>query len=240
MTQMAPSARRSGGRRGAAVSEPAEPDLPDDLTVAGPDEAHVHDDAVHYGLEVTGLDLSGQEAANLEIDQSRYTAVKFGGVRLRRSMIRDAAFDQCDLANLRGRDTSMLRSRLSGCRMTGFSLLSGAVRDVTFSGSRIDLASFSNTKFSTVVFTECRLDQANFGDADLSGVRFINCDLTGAQFSGATLTQARFTGCDLTGISGITSMRGAIITSSDAFTLARIFADALGIEIEDEAEPPPG
>ena len=236
---MAASARRSVGRRGVAVSEPTEPDLPDDLTVAGLDEAALHDDAVHYGLDVTDLDLSDQAAANLEIDQSRYTAVKLGGVRLRRGMIKDAVFDHCDLANLRGRETSMLRSRLLGCRMTGLSLLGGVIRDVTFSGCRVDLASFSNTKFSTVVFTECRLDQANFGDADLSGVRFINCDLTGAQFSGATLTQARFTGCDLTGLSGITSMRGAIITSSDAFTLARIFADALGIKIEDEAEPQP-
>ena len=85
-----------------------------------------------------------------------------------------------------------------------------------------------------MVFTECRLDQANFGDANLSGARFINCDLTGAQFSGATLAGTRFTGCDLTALSGVTSMRGAIITSSDAFTLARIFADALGIKIEDE------
>ncbi len=237
MSQMAANPRRSGGRRGVAVSEPAEPDLPDDLTIAGLDEADVHDGAVHYGLAVTDLDLSDTDAANLEIDQCRYTAVKLGGVRLRRGMIRDAIFDHCDLANLRGRETSMLRSQLIGCRMTGLSLLGGVVRDVTFSGSRIDLASFSNTKLSTVVFTECRLDQANFGDADLTGVRFANCDLTAAQFSGATLTGTRFTGCDLTGISGITSMRGAIITSTDAFTLARIFADALGIKIEDESGP---
>jgi uncharacterized protein YjbI with pentapeptide repeats len=153
-------------------------------------------------------------------------------------MIKDAVFERCDLANVRARETSIFRAQLTGCRMTGLSYLAGVIRDVTFSGSRIDLASFSNTKFSAVVFTDCRLDQANFGDADLSGVRFINCDLTGAQFSGATLTGTRFTGCDLTGIAGITSMRGAIITSSDALTLARIFADALGIKIEDESGTP--
>ncbi|SRR5712691_5266854 len=231
---MAASTRRSAGR-GARTAEPADPDLPDDLTIAGLPEADLDDGAVHYGLDVADLDLSDREAANLEIDQSRYTAVKVNGVRLRRGLIRDAIFDRCDLANLRARETSMQRCRLLGCRMTGLSYLAGVIRDVTFSGSRIDLASFSNTKFSTVVFTECRLEQANFGDADLSGVRFIDCNLAGAQFSGATLAGTRFAGCDLTGISGITSMRGAIITSSDAFTLARIFADALGIKIEDES-----
>src|SRR5579871_5646510 len=69
MSQMAANPRRSGGRRGVAVSEPAEPDLPDDLTIAGLDEADVHDGAVHYGLAVTDLDLSDTDAANLEIDQ---------------------------------------------------------------------------------------------------------------------------------------------------------------------------
>jgi uncharacterized protein YjbI with pentapeptide repeats len=238
MSQMAASARRSAGRRGVAVTEPAEPDLPDDLTMAGLPEADLYDGASHYGLAVADLDLSDREAAGAEIDQCRYTTVKLGGVRLRRGTIRDSVFDRCDLANLRAREASMFRTQLTGCRMTGLSFLAGVIRDVTFSGSRIDLASFSNTKFSSVVFTECRLDQANFGDANLSGTRFLNCDLTGAQFSGATLTGARFTGCDLTGISGVTSMRGAIITSSDAFTLARIFADALGIKIEDDSETP--
>jgi uncharacterized protein YjbI with pentapeptide repeats len=231
---MAASARRSA-RSGARIAEPAAPDLPVGLTAAGLPEAELDDGAVHYGLDVADLDLSDCEAASVELEQSRYTAVTFAGVRLRRGMIRDAIFDRCDLANLRGRESSMLRSQLTGCRMTGFTFLAGVLRDVTFSGSRMNLASFSNTKFSTVVFSECRLDQANFGDADLSGTRFINCDLTGAQFSGATLTGARFTGCDLTGIAGITSMRGAIITSSDAFALARVFADALGIKIEDES-----
>jgi uncharacterized protein YjbI with pentapeptide repeats len=239
MSRVAASARRSASQR-ARVREPSEPDLPDDLTKAGLPEADLYDGASHFGLDVADLDLSDRDAAGLEVDQSRYTAVKFGGVRLGRGAIKDAVFDRCDLANLRARETSLFRARLVGCRMTGLSYLAGVVRDVTFSGSRIDLASFSNTKFAAVVFTECRLDQANFGDADLSGARFINCDLTGAQFSAATLAGTRFTGCDLTGISGVTSMRGAIITSSDALTLARIFADALGIKIEDDSQPPPG
>src|SRR6185437_2517692 len=127
MCRMAASARRSAGRRGVAVPEPSEPDLPDNLTVAGPAETELDDGAVHYGLDVADLDLSDQESVNLEIDQSRYTAVNLSGVRLRRGMIRDAIFERCDLANLRTRDSSMLRTRLLGCRMTGFSFLTGTI-----------------------------------------------------------------------------------------------------------------
>jgi uncharacterized protein YjbI with pentapeptide repeats len=117
--------------------------------------------------------------------------------------------------------------------MTGLSWLDDDLRDVTFDGCRIDLSSFRATKFDDVVFTGCRLEQADFGDADLRGARFDDCNLSGAQFSGARMTGTRFAGCDLTGVSGVTSMRGAVITSADAVALAFILAGALGITIED-------
>ncbi len=84
------------------------------------------------------------------------------------------------------------------------------------------------------MFTGCRMEQADFADADLRGARFEGCDLTGAQFSGARMTGTRFARCDLTGIAGVTSMRGAVITSADAVALAFILAAALGITIEDD------
>jgi uncharacterized protein YjbI with pentapeptide repeats len=118
--------------------------------------------------------------------------------------------------------------------MTGLSLIDDDLRDMTFSGCRIDLSSFRSTKFDDVVFTDCRMEQADFTEADLRGVRFEGCDLTGAQFTGAQMTGARLSRCDLTGIGGVTSMRGAIVTSSDAVALAFILAGALGITIEDD------
>jgi len=99
----------------------------------------------------------------------------------------------------------------------------------------MDLSSFRASTFDNVVFTSCRMEQADFGDADLRGARFEGCDLTGGQFSGARMTGTRFTGCDLTGIAGVTSMRGAFITSTDAVALAYILAGALGITVEDDA-----
>jgi uncharacterized protein YjbI with pentapeptide repeats len=219
------------------VRDPAAPDLPDELATASATDADLHDGVVHAALAVSDLDLSGREAADAEFDQCRYAGVNLGNVALRRATIRDVEFNRCDLANMRARDSSLLRVAITASRMTGVSWLACTLRDVALDGSRIDFASFFGTKFTDVTFTNCRLEQANFGDADLSGLRFDDCNLTGAQFSGAKLTGTRFSGCDLTGISGVSSMRGAIVATSDAITLARIFADALGITIEDEAPP---
>jgi uncharacterized protein YjbI with pentapeptide repeats len=225
--------RTASGRR-ATVREPAAPDISDDLTEASLPEAGLANGVVQAGLSVSDVDLSGGQAAGAELDQCRYTTVNFGNVQMRRAMIRDVEFERCDLANLLARDSSLIRVAVRASRMTGAALLATTVRDVTFRDCRIDLASFAASKFADVTFTNCRLDQANFGDADLSGVQFNGCGLAGAQFSGATLTGARFSGCDLTGIAGVTNLRGAIITTSDALTLARIFAEALEITIEDE------
>jgi hypothetical protein len=43
----------------------------------------------------------------------------------------------------------------------------------------------------------------------------------------------RLSDCTLDGVGGVTSMRGAIVTSRDAIGLAYTLASALGIRIED-------
>ena len=221
-------ARKKGPR------QPAVPDLPAELPAASPADQDLEDGGVYELLAFTDLDLSGREVTGAEIEACRYGNVNLSQGRLRRTLIRDVAFDRCDLANLRALDCSLTRVSVTASRMTGLSWLDDHLRDVTFDGCRIDLSSFRASKFDDVVFTGCRMEQADFVDADLRGARFEGCDLTGAQFSGARMTGARLTRCELTGISGVTSMRGAIVTSADAVALAFILAGALGITIEDD------
>jgi uncharacterized protein YjbI with pentapeptide repeats len=228
------SDRAVSSRRARKSRSPATPDVPAELTRAELPEADLDDDVVHAGLDIRELDLSGREAAGAELDQCRYSSVSFGEVRLRRATLKDVVFDKCDLANLRARECSIRRASFAASRMTGLTWITGTMQDVTFDGCRIDLGYFSATKISDVVFTGCRLDQANFGDAELSNVRFENCDLSGVQFSGARLADTRFSGCVLNGISGVTSLRGASMTSADALALAVTLAQALGISIDDD------
>ena len=215
------------------MRQPAAPDIPADLGPASLPGDDITDESLHLSLSFEDLDLSGRAAAGAEFEQCRYGNVNLSQLTLRRAVIRDVTFDRCDLANLRARESSMCRTAVSASRMTGLSWLGGDLRDVTFTDCRIDLASFRATKFSDVVFAGCRLDNADFEDADLSGARFERCDLSGTQFSGARMTGTRLSGCDLTQISGVTSLRGAIVTSGDAVALAFTLASALGITVAD-------
>ncbi len=214
--------------------EPAAPDLPADLTPGTLDVHDLVDGGGYESLAFTDLDLSDREVTGVEIEACRYGNVNLSQARLRRSLIRDVVFDRCDLANLRALDCTLTRVAVSASRMTGLSFIDNHLRDVTFDGCRIDLSSFRASKFDDVVFTGCRMEQADFADADLRGARFEGCDLTGAQFSAARMTGARLSRCELTEINGVTSMRGAIVTSADAVALAFILAGALGITIEDD------
>ncbi|MGI9005152.1 MAG: pentapeptide repeat-containing protein [Streptosporangiaceae bacterium] len=210
------------------------PRLPAKFTAAALPGNDLGDSVICELLAYADLDLSGREAAGAEIEACTFANVNLSQGRLRRGLIRDVRLERCDLANLRALDSSLTRVELLASRMTGLSLLDDDLRDVRFDGCRVDLASFRMSKFADVLFSGCRMGQADFTEADLRGARFENCDLTGAQFSGARMTGTRFARCDLTEITGVTSMRGAVITSADAVTLAYILAGALGITIEDE------
>ncbi len=226
-----PGGPRKGGK--AAPRLPAGPDLPAELKAAALPGNDLADSAICELLAYADLDLSGRQAAGAEIEACTFAGVNLSQGKLRRGLIRDVRFERCDLANLRALDSSLTRVEFLASRMTGLNLHDD-LRDVRFDGCRIDLSAFRMSKFADVLFTGCRMAQADFTEADLRGARFEDCDLTGAQFSGARMTGTRFARCDLTEVSGVTSMRGAVVTSADAVTLAYILAGALGITIEDD------
>jgi uncharacterized protein YjbI with pentapeptide repeats len=220
-------------RAPARPRAPSRPKLAGTLSPAVLPHHDLADGGVLSALEYAGADLAGQEAAAVEIDQCRFRSTALTGTELDRAVISDSVFESCDLANLRAQDCGLLRVAVSGSRMTGLSWAGGGVRETVLSSCRMDLVSFRFTVFKHTVFTDCRLSQADFTGADLRGARFEGCDLSGAQFSGAQMTGTRFAGCTLDGISGVTSMRGAIVTGADALALAYSLASALGISIED-------
>lgn len=215
------------------MRQPLSPQLPQALTSAKLPEDDLKDEGVYLSLEYLGADLADRDVVSIEIDQCKYQNVNFGHSKLDRAVISDSVFGDCDLANLRARDCSLVRVHLSGCRMTGLSWAEGSIREVTFDSCRMDMASFRFATLKNVVFSDCKLPRADFQEADLRGARFESCDLTGAQFSKAEMEGTRFSDCTLDGINGVTSLRGAVVKNRDALSLTYSLAGALGIVIED-------
>jgi len=191
------------------------------------------DEAELTGLGYEGADLSGRDVASAVVRRSRFRGCTLGPGTFGRVSLVDCELQGCDLANLQARSSSLTRVAVTGCRLTGLSWAGGWCRDVRWDSCRADLVSFRFTRFLAAAFVECDLRQADFQEADLSGITFTDCDLSGAQFSGATTTGTRFSGCTLIGISGVQSLRGAVVDSRDIVDLGYSLACALGILVEE-------
>jgi uncharacterized protein YjbI with pentapeptide repeats len=188
---------------------------------------------VYESLDYENADLANRAATGVAVDQCRFSVAGFGQSVLDRVRISDSVFQRCDLANVRASRGTLTRVAFSGSRTTGMAWADGLLREVTFDECRMDMAAFRFSTFTNVVFSDCKLTQADFHEADLRGVRFERCDLTGAQFLNAQMEGTRLSTCTLDGVGGVTSFRGATVTSADILGLAHTLASALGIRIED-------
>lgn len=198
---------------------------------ADPAEHDFHDDAEYRALEYAGFDLSARKTHSLEVDDCRFTDSKLSGMVLSRATFTKSEFDQCDLANIRAEQSSLLHSKVSSSRMTGSRWGECLFRDTVFESCRIDLANFRFATFKRTVFRDCNLREADFQNADLRRITFENCDLTSARFANAQMDQAKFVNCVLVGIGGVTSFKGAIVESGDLAGLAYSLAGALDITV---------
>jgi len=222
-----PAEKRTGARA------PVPPKLPASLTAARSPQDDLGDEGAYLSLDYQNADLANRSASLADIDQCQFGTVNFSQSVLDRARIRDSVFRGCDFANLRVSRGSLDRVAFSGSRMTGMAWADGIMREVTLTDCRMDMAAFRFSVFKHVVFTDCKLTQADFHEADLRGVRFEHCDLSGAQFANAQMDGTRLSDCTLHGVGGVTSFRGAIVSSQDALGLAYTLANALGITLED-------
>lgn len=197
----------------------------------------LEDDAQLRGLGYRDVRMPDRDVRSVDVEECDFTGVDLSGARLARAMIADCRFERSDLANVSATSSSLVRCELRGLRGTGLRWIDGTLRDVVLSDSKLDLSVFRFSSFSTVRFVGCNLTQADFTNADLRGVRFVDCDLTAVQLSHATMTGARLENCVLDRISGVTSLRGAVVDPGDLIALTYALAHALGIVLE-TSDPP--
>ncbi|MEV1285762.1 pentapeptide repeat-containing protein [Micromonospora sp. NPDC049679] len=212
------------------------PKPPPSLDLAVMPDHDLESEGVYRRLGFFDTDLSGRVAESVDFSQCRFKGADLSGVNLGRAEVTDCLFEKSNLANLRAGRSSLIRTRLSILRMTGFTWLDGVVRDVTFEECRLDLSGWRFTDFRSVIFTKCNLSKADFTGADLTGAQFIGCDLTRAQFSNAKMSGTRFDDCTLLDVGGVTSWEGAVLRNQDLVALSYTLAAALGIRIDDDSE----
>jgi uncharacterized protein YjbI with pentapeptide repeats len=210
---------------------PREPQLPFGLD-AGEIAGLAHDARVAE-IELADASLAEQHANGVSFQTVKLDRVDLSGSRLETLRIVDGVLVGCNLANLYARSVSLERARIENSRLTGIELTEGALRDVTFRGCRIDLASFGFSRLERVTFEDCLLSQTDFLEAKLDSVRFHACELSRADFRDARLSRCELRRSDLTDVQGVKDLRGAAMEWPDIVNMAGLWAATLGIEVLD-------
>jgi uncharacterized protein YjbI with pentapeptide repeats len=145
----------------------------------------------------------------------------------------DVMLTGCDLSNVDGREGSLIRAEIHTCRLVGFALGGGMVRDVRVVDSALSLSSFAYAGLRNVIFERVNLREASFMNARLQGVEFVDCQLEGADFRGVKLSSCAIRGSNLDGILGVESLKGLAMPWPDVLASAAAMAAAVGINIEE-------
>jgi uncharacterized protein YjbI with pentapeptide repeats len=217
---------------------PASIAQPSRLTAIDWGDAGLHDELGLEDVRVTGT-ARESSVRNLELSGAVLDDVDLTGGRLPRLALRNCLVTGGSLANVSIREGSAERCAFDRVRLTGILWQESVLRDVSFQGCRIDLASFAATRLERVRFEDCILAQADLQDARLTAVVFCDCDLREVDLTGAHVTAGcELRGCDLGGARGVERLRGARMPYIDVLAAATTFAGALGIEviIDDEGD----
>ena len=142
----------------------------------------------------------------------------------------DARLENGDFSNTRALKSSVRRSELHLCRLTGIELAEATWSDVVLTDCRADFAGFRQSKLERVVFRDCRLEEADFGGASLTDVVFDRCGLHRASFAGCRVDRVEFSGCSLGELVGVEALRGARMPWGDIVENGPLFAQGLGIQ----------
>lgn len=174
---------------------------------------------------------------SLTFDACRVHQLDLSGAELPRWTAVDCEFQACNLANLEGEDSSLLRVTLNQCKCSGARIHQATWRDVDLVDCKGDYASFQGLKARQVRLRGCDLRQVEFYECQFDSVIFHECDLSQASFSNCRFELSEFKGCDLTGLRGLANLRGARMNAADLMTIAIPLARELGIGLISETDP---
>lgn len=185
-----------------------------------------------YGLlrdvTVNGpIDLDGcQELELLGCDVSNVSFADHPGIQLEISRCR---LNTCDLSQ--ARVTSLMRTRLTGCKFIGSDLSGTAIEDVIFTSGVFRYTNLRMSSYLRVLFADCRMDEADFYSSELTDV-----DFEGSELTDIVVDKARFERVDLRyalslGLTTVGNLTGVLIGDDQVAALAYQFALASGVSI---------
>jgi uncharacterized protein YjbI with pentapeptide repeats len=185
-------------------------------------------DAVH-------IDRGSQSGVTGEgtLSHSLVTGVDLTEAQLTPLTMSDVVLNGVDMSEAVFRETTARRVEIINCRAIGAVLNIAHASDLYIQGGQFDYATIRIAEVKNVaVFDGCSFEETNF-IGDMSRIHFTDCTFHGAQFEATRATDCDLRGSQLNRVYGILSLRGAKITTDQAFSIARGIATESGLTVVD-------
>ncbi len=168
-----------------------------------------------------------------EYDEALFRVVEAESADLAKISIQDSVLEKCNLSAAKVTESLWRRVVISDCRMSGVIWYDAIVRDVELTNCKLDLANFRATKFKNVIFKDCVLNGADLQGCELTNVMFDSCDINDMDVNACTMKNVDLRSSTFTVVKGTNALKGTTMSRQQLIMLAPIFANEIGIKIED-------
>ena len=168
-----------------------------------------------------------------EFDEVSFVGIEAESADLSKISIIDSLLEKCNLSAAKVTESLWQRTKITNSRMSGVVWYDAILKDIEFVNCKIDLVNFRATKFKNVVFKDCVLTGSDWQGTILTNVVFDSCNLDDADVNKCTMNNVDLRSSTFTSLKGLSGLAGATMSRQQLIMLAPIFADELGIKIED-------
>ncbi len=181
---------------------------------------------------VDGAVWSGLALGVAGIRLSHLVNVTLTGADWRNTPLYGCRFERVDLSGARLAGVAIERCEFNGCRMTGVQLTDAVLKNVVFDGCRLDYAALTRVRVTgPVAMVECNLDNATLRRCQLPQTAISGCRLSQVELDECDLRGADLRDSDLSSLTGMSSLRGAVITGSQLGELAAALPRELDLTV---------
>lgn len=198
------------------------------------DRAGLKSEASLRQISLSHADVSGKQLHNLRIDEALFERVLFIESGLEKLRLSDVEFKACDFSAARCAESSLIRVRITGGRMTGVDFSRSTIKDTIFEDCKLDMANFRFAKLVNVQFINCQCSETDFQAAELTNVEFSDSYLEKVEFGQCKIKNVDLRTSELCNVRGWQSLLGVKIDSMQLAMIAPQLANELGLTVKDD------
>jgi len=199
-------------------------------------EGDVDDLRAHYsfdGLRFTDAELEGRDLTGITFE-----SCIFDGLQANETMLRAATFTDTVISRLNAPVLVAARLQLrdvtiDGSRIGSAELYEAAFDSVSITGSKLGFVNLRTSKLADVLFSGCTIDELDVSGSKITRMAFTGTTIGTLDLTNSFLTHVDLRGAEISRILGLAGLKGATVSPDQLSQLAPLFADHLGLIVED-------